>query len=72
MFAWAKNGYFTSNLWIGNPLGAFKDIQISPKSVRRTHRIKFSDPINSAWRTYSNQVITRKKGKSPLVSDNKS
>ena len=34
-------------------LGAFKDIKSSAKSVRRTHHIKFSDPINSALRTYS-------------------
>ena len=48
MFGWTKNRYFTSNLLIGNPLGAFKDIQILAKSVGRTHHIKFSDPINSA------------------------
>ena len=55
MFGWTKNWYFTSNLWIGNPLGAFKDIKISAKSLGRTHYVKFSDPINSAFRT--NQVI---------------
>ena len=55
MFGWTKNQYFTSNLWIGNPLGAFKDIKISAKSLGRTHHVKFSDPINSAFRT--NQVI---------------
>ena len=43
-----KNQYFTSNLWIVNPLGDFKDIKTSAKSVGRTHHIKFSDPINSA------------------------
>ena len=43
MFGWTKNRYFTSNLLIGNPLGAFKDIQISAKSVGRTHHIKFSE-----------------------------
>ena len=32
---------------MGNPLGAFKDIQISAKSVGPTHYIKFSNPINS-------------------------
>ena len=53
MFGWTKNRYFTSNLWIDNSLGAFKDIKSSAKSVRRTHHIKFSDPINSALRTYS-------------------
>ena len=42
----------TANLLIGNPLGAFKDIQISAKSVGGTHHIIFSDPINSAQRTY--------------------
>ena len=39
-------------LTIGNALGAFKDVQTSAKSVGHTHRIKFSDPINSAWRIY--------------------
>ena len=29
MFGRSKNRYFTSNLLIGNPPGAFKDIQIS-------------------------------------------
>ena len=53
MFGWTKNRYFTSNLWIGNPLGAIKDIHISAKSFGRTHHTTFSDPINSAWRTYS-------------------
>ena len=53
MFGWTKNRYFSSNQRIGNPLGAFKDIQTSAKSVGRTHHIKFSDTINSAWRTYS-------------------
>ena len=38
---------------MGHPLGAFKDIKISAKSVGPTHHIKFSDPINSALRTYS-------------------
>ena len=52
-FGWTKNRYFTSKLWIGNPLGALKDIKISAKSFGRTHHIKFSDPINSALRTYS-------------------
>ena len=45
--------YFTSNLWIDNPLGAFKDIKISAKSAGGTHYIKLSDPINSTWRTHS-------------------
>ena len=44
MFGWTKNRYFT---W------AFKEIKISAKSVGRTHHIKFSDPVNSALRTYS-------------------
>ena len=48
MLGWTKIQYFTSNLLIGSPLGAFKDIQISAKSVGRTHHIKFSDPNNSA------------------------
>ena len=48
MFGWTKNRYFTSKLRIDNPLGAFKDKQISAKSVGRTHHIKFSNPINSA------------------------
>ena len=52
MFGWTKNRCFISNLCIGNPLGAFKDMQISAKSVGPTHHIKFSDPINSAERTY--------------------
>ena len=43
-----KNSHFTSNVKIGNPLGAFKDIKISAKSIGRTCHIKFSDPINSA------------------------
>ena len=38
-----KKRYFTSNLLIGNPLGAFKDIQISAKSVGCTHHLKFSE-----------------------------
>ena len=37
MLGWTKNRYFTSNLWMGNPLGAFKDIQILAQSVGRTH-----------------------------------
>ena len=41
MFGWTKNRYFTSNLRIGNHLGASKDIQISAKSVGRTHHIIF-------------------------------
>ena len=41
MFEWTKNRYFTSILWIGNPLGAFKDKQISAKSVGRTSYKKF-------------------------------
>ena len=41
MFGWPKNQYFTSILWIGNPLWAFKDIQISAKSLGRTHVISF-------------------------------
>ena len=53
MFGWTKNRYFTSNRWIGNPLGDFKDIKVSTKSVGGTHHIKFSGPINSALRTYS-------------------
>ena len=53
MFGWTKNRYFTSNLSIGNHLGAFQDMKISAKSVGRTHHIKFSDPINSVLRTYS-------------------
>ena len=53
MFGWTKNRYFTSNLWIGNPLGTFQDIKILAKSVWRTHLTKFSDSINSALRTYS-------------------
>ena len=48
-----KNRYFTSNLWIGNPLGTFQDIKILAKYVWRTHLTKFSDSINSALRTYS-------------------
>ena len=48
MFGWTKNQYFTYNRRIGNLLGAFKDIQISVKSVGCTYHIKFSDPINSA------------------------
>ena len=48
MFGWTKNRCFTYKLRIGNPLGAFKDKQISAKSVRRTHYIEFSDSINSA------------------------
>ena len=53
-----KNRYFTSNLWIGNPLGAFKDIKISAKSVRRTHHIKFSNPINWLNVLIPNHIIT--------------
>ena len=53
MFGWTKNRYFTSNLWTCNPLRAFKDIKVSAKSVGSTYHIKFSDPINSALRTYS-------------------
>ena len=48
MSEWTKNWYFTSNLGMTNPLGAFKDTQISAKSVGRTHQIIFSDLINSA------------------------
>ena len=48
LFGWIKKRYFNSNLWVDNPLGAFKDIlQSSTKSVGRTHQIKFSDSINS-------------------------
>ena len=52
MFVWTQNWYFTSNLWIGNPLWDFKDIKISVKSDGRTYHIKFSDPIHSVLRTY--------------------
>ena len=40
--------YFTTSLSIRNPLGAFKDIQISAKFVEHTPLIKFSDTIDSA------------------------
>ena len=53
MFGWTKNRYFTSILWIGNPLGTIKDIQISAESVGRYTSSKVSDPINSAEHTYS-------------------
>ena len=43
MFDWSKNWYFTSKLWIGNPLVAFKDIKISAKYVGHTYHVKFSD-----------------------------
>ena len=72
MFGWTKNRYFTSNLWIGNPLGAFKEIKIPAKSVRRTHHIKFSDPVNSALRTYSQSSDYDKQSVNPLVTVNKS
>ena len=41
--------------------GAFKDIQISAKSVGRTHNIKFSNPINWLNVLIPNQVITMNK-----------
>ena len=61
MFGWTKNRYFTSNLSIGNHLGAFQDIKISAKSVGRTHHIKFSNPINWLNVLIPNQVITMNK-----------
>ena len=73
MFGWTKNRYFTFNLWKGNPLGAFKDIKTWAKPFGRTHRIKFSDPINSAWRTYSQSSnYNKQSAKKPLVTFNKS
>ena len=65
MFVWTKNRYFTSNLWINNPLGAFKDIEILVKSVGRTHHIQFSDPINLAWRIYSQSSNYNKQSVKP-------
>ena len=65
IFGWTKNRYFTSNIWINNPLRALKDIKISAKSVGHTHHIKFSDPINLALRTYSQSSDYDKQSEKP-------